>query len=77
MKAFLSLSARRVGVTFTYLLTVLGALFMAPSAFAAAAPKAANSMAMMAHHAIGEDSLVVPTAEFAKQTFWACPGSRC
>ena len=74
MKAFLSLSARRVGVTFTYLLTVLGALFMAPSAFAAAAPKAANSMAMMAHHAIGEDSLVVPTAEFAKQTFMGVSG---
>jgi K(+)-stimulated pyrophosphate-energized sodium pump len=68
MKAFLSQSvraaARRVPIS---LLAVLGTLFVALPAWAA--PEA-----MMAHKAIGEDSLVVPTAQFATQMFMGVSG---
>ncbi len=70
MKAFLPLNTRRWGVPILSLLTVLGTLLVPVGAWAAPPGKA-----MMAHHAaVGEDSLVVPTEEFARQTFMGVTG---
>jgi K(+)-stimulated pyrophosphate-energized sodium pump len=73
MKAFLSESVRAAAwrVPIVSLLAALGTLFMSVPAWAA---QSGGGDAMMAHRAIGEDSLVVPTAEFANQMFMGVSG---
>ncbi len=68
MKAFLSLYMRRLGVP--SFLTVLATLLVSTAAFAAPG----SGGAMMGHRTVGEDSLIVPTAEFARTTFMGVDG---
>jgi K(+)-stimulated pyrophosphate-energized sodium pump len=72
MKASFSLHARRLRAPFLAVLSALVALFTSPMARAAGVSPGAAQMA--AHHGGGEDSLVVPTAEFARQTFMGVSG---
>ena len=67
MKAFLTLNARRLGVSFLSIVTVLATLF-ATMVASHGALAAEPGNAMMAQ-AVGEDSLVVPTASFAQMQF--------
>ncbi len=74
MKAFLSLNAparmaRSLRLPALSILTVLSTLLFSVVAWATP-----PGNAMMAHHAVGEDSLVVPTDEFARQTFMGVTG---
>ena len=70
MKALLSRKTHPVRVQIVSVLTLLATLLVAT--VAGATPGSSN--AMMAGKAVGEDSLVVPTAEFARQTFMGVSG---
>ena len=69
MKAFLSLRARP-----RTLAAPLAAIASLVTLFASHAALAQTGNAMMAQAPVGEDSLVVPTAEFARQTFMGVSG---